>query len=367
MGWYFWTFYLVRMRPSLLLSCLLSVLLPHVLPAQGPRWENALLERAIEPRIILGGGLVFQAPQAVSGPLKTAMGGPGYGFELNSGVSFTVRDRWGWDLLGGYARHSTLYWIRDTSCWAITVPAFRAEARLWHAIPMELFESGTLKAGIALGMDHQPSGAQDRNDGTIGVRSRWESLSNSYLAFEMGWWQEHDWDRSELAFRYVRHLPRDPAYTAVVYQDTATRTYTATQDHIVFVYRYHFGLSRRPYRGSPLRTTELWRPADTLLTVATRRAMARLQLWDDAEYDGDTVSVILNGMVVLDHYELTPRRTTVKLPLNSGANTVVVVAHNEGSVPPNTARAVLRAGKRRTHLLLKTNVQRNTALLLERY
>ncbi len=353
------------MRPSLLLFCLLPLLLPGMLPAQAPRWENAVLERTIEPRLIVGGGLVFQAPRAVSGPLKTAVGGPGYGFELNTGVSFTVRDRWGCDLLGGYARHSTLYWIQDTSCWAITVPAFRAEARLWRSIPMGLFESGSLKAGIALGMDRQPAGEQDRNEGSIGVRSRWESLSHSYLALEMGWWQEHDWDRSELAFRYVRHLPRDPAYTAVVYQDTETHTYTATQDHIGFVYRYHIGLSRRPYRGSPLRTTEHWRPADTLLTIATRSAMARLQLWDDAEYDGDTVSVILNGLVVLDHHELSHKRITVKLPLRDGRNTVVVVAHNEGRVPPNTARAVLRAGKRRTHLLLKTNVQRNTALRLD--
>lgn len=345
----------------------LLLLVPLSLRAQTPRWQNPILDRAIEPRVILGGGLLFQAPRAVSGTLETAMGGPGYGFEVDAGISFVVHDRWGLDIIAGYARHSTLYWIVDTSCWAITVPAFRSEARLRRAIPLELFERGSLKAGIALGADHQPAGERDRNEGTIGVRSRWESLSHSYLAFELGWWQEHDRDRSELAFRYVRHLPRDPAYTAVVYQDDETYSYSTTQDHIAFVYRYHLGLSRRPYRGAePVDLEHADRVTDTVLTLATRRAMARLRLWDDAEYDGDTVSVLLNGRVVLDHYELTHRRATVKLPLDKGRNSVVVVTHNEGRVPPNTARAVLRGGKRSTQLLLKTNVERNAAMLLER-
>ena len=86
-----------------------------------------------------------------------------------------------------------------------------------------------------------------------------------------------------------------------------------------------------------------------------------------AEEDGDTVSVLLNGLVVLDHYELTHRRTTVKLPLREGLNDVVVVAHNEGRVPPNTARAVLRTGTRRTQLVLKTFLDRNSALRVTRF
>ncbi len=347
---------------------LLLLVVPLLLHAQTPRWQNPILDRTIELRAILGGGLVFQAPRSVEGTLKTAVGFPGAGFAVDAGISFVVHDRWGVDVIGEYARHSTLYWIVDTSCWAITVPALRTEARLWHAFPLELFESGSLKAGIALGTDHQPAGKRDRNEGTIGVRSRWESLSHSYLAFEVGWWQEHDWDRSELAFRYVRHLQREPAYTAVVYQGDETRSYTTTQDHIGFIYRYHLGLVRRPFRGAaPVDMEYAGRVSDTVFAAATRRSMARLQLWDDAEYDGDTVSVLLNGRVVLDHYELTHRRTTVKLPLNKGKNSVMVVAHNEGRVPPNTARAVLRGGKRRTQLLLKTNVERNATVAIELY
>jgi hypothetical protein len=339
----------------------------HVL-CQSPRWHNPILDRAIEPRVILGGGLIFQAPRWAEGTLNNAMGGPGYGLQVDAGISFVVHDRWGLDVIGGYARQSTLYWIVDTSCWAITVPALRGEARLWRSFPLALFESGELKVGLALGMDHQTAGDRDRNDGTIGVRSKWEDLSHSYLAFELGWWNKHDWDRSELAFRYVRHLPRNPAYTAVVYQDAATRSYTSTQDHIGFMYRYHLGLPRRPYRGAaPSDMAHVERTTDTVFTTATRWAMARLQLWDDAEYDGDTVSVILNGMVVLDHHELTHRKTKVKLPLRPGANTVLVVAHNEGRVPPNTAHAVLRTGNRRTNLVLKTNLARNAALRLEYY
>ena len=356
------------MRATVLLSCVWLLLAFSGVQAQVPRWENEVLDRRIEPRLIVGGGLLFQAPLLGEGTLNTAVGGPGYGFGLNTGISFTLREQWGLDLIGEYARQGTLYWIKDTSCWIVTVPAWRFEGGLWRSFPIDLMESGELKVRMALGLDHQPAGERDRNEGTIGVRSKWEALDHAYLAFELSWWKSNDWDRWDLTFRYLRHLPRDPAYTAFVYQDEQTRAYTSTQDHIGFLYRYHIGLPRRPYQGAAPDHAEIaQRRTDTLLSVATRNAMARLQLWDDAEYDGDTVSVLLNGLVVLDHYELTHRRTTVKLPLREGLNDVVVVAHNEGRVPPNTARALLRTGTRRTQLVLKTFLDRNAAIRVTRF
>ena len=38
---------------------------------------------------------------------------------------------------------------------------------------------------------------------------------------------------------------------------------------------------------------------DTLTTLATSRSRITLQLWDNAEYDGDTITVLLNDWPVL--------------------------------------------------------------------
>jgi hypothetical protein len=49
-----------------------------------------------------------------------------------------------------------------------------------------------------------------------------------------------------------------------------------------------------------------------------------------------------------------------------GENVLLVVAHNEGRVPPNTMSTWVRAGKGRKQLLFTTSMQRNQVLRIVR-
>lgn len=108
------------------------------------------------------------------------------------------------------------------------------------------------------------------------------------------------------------------------------------------------------------------RATDTLTTLQVAKSRIALWLWDNAEYDGDTISVFVNGRPILVGHELQHNRYKLKLDVLPGENQVLMVAHNEGRVPPNTASAIVRAGKGRQRLLFTTSLQKNQVLRIVR-
>jgi len=105
---------------------------------------------------------------------------------------------------------------------------------------------------------------------------------------------------------------------------------------------------------------------DTLPTFACKRQRVTLMLWDDAEVDGDTISVLLNGSPVLVQHGLGHEPVKLRLDLGYGYNQLQVIAHNEGRIPPNTARGILRRGKGKEQLLLKTGKKHGQMLVILR-
>ena len=85
--------------------------------------------------------------------------------------------------------------------------------------------------------------------------------------------------------------------------------------------------------------------------------------WDSGQVDGDIVTVIVNGQVIFDEYTLTgipePRSVTLD---NRGYNYILLYAHNEGSVSPNTAAIDLDDGSTYQNLVLSANLTTNGAM-----
>lgn len=89
----------------------------------------------------------------------------------------------------------------------------------------------------------------------------------------------------------------------------------------------------------------------------------QIYAWDSGQVDGDIVTVIVNGEVVFDEYELTgipePRPVTLD---NQGYNYILLYAHNEGSISPNTAAIDLDDGTTYQNLVLNANLSTNGAM-----
>ncbi len=82
----------------------------------------------------------------------------------------------------------------------------------------------------------------------------------------------------------------------------------------------------------------------------------RLDFYDNAEIDGDSITVLVNKKVVLSHQELSAKPITMflKIDLNNIFQEIEMVAENLGTIPPNTAILIITAGKKRYRLFLSS-------------
>lgn len=67
-----------------------------------------------------------------------------------------------------------------------------------------------------------------------------------------------------------------------------------------------------------------------------------LRFFDNAEIDGDSISLFLNDKLLFQHIRLTAVAYSIKLPVSElqDSNELVMVAENMGSIPPNTSYMV---------------------------
>lgn len=74
-----------------------------------------------------------------------------------------------------------------------------------------------------------------------------------------------------------------------------------------------------------------------------------MRFYDNAEIDGDSISLFLNDRLLFKHIRLAATAYTIKLPVTDlmDSNELVMVAENLGTIPPNTSYMIAEvAGKR---------------------
>ena len=74
-----------------------------------------------------------------------------------------------------------------------------------------------------------------------------------------------------------------------------------------------------------------------------------LRFYDNAEIDGDSISLFLNEKLIFEHIRLTEKAYTIKLAVSelNATNELTMVAENLGSIPPNTSYMVVMVGENR--------------------
>jgi hypothetical protein len=74
-----------------------------------------------------------------------------------------------------------------------------------------------------------------------------------------------------------------------------------------------------------------------------------LRFYDNAEIDGDSISLFLNGRLIFEHISLTEKAYVVRLAVSDlqESNELIMVAENLGSIPPNTSYMVAVVGDKR--------------------
>jgi hypothetical protein len=91
----------------------------------------------------------------------------------------------------------------------------------------------------------------------------------------------------------------------------------------------------------------------------------RLDFYDNATIDGDTVSVIVDKQTVVSYQRLAAKPITVNLRMeySQSEHEVVMRAENEGSIPPNTALLIVTANDKRYSLFLSANSEQKQVMV----
>jgi hypothetical protein len=94
-----------------------------------------------------------------------------------------------------------------------------------------------------------------------------------------------------------------------------------------------------------------------------------LALYDNGEVDGDTVSVLLNGQLILAKQGLKASAIKKTIYAPAGANdslTMVLYAENLGKYPPNTGLLIIHDGNDTYQVRFSADLQQNAAVIFKR-
>lgn len=93
-----------------------------------------------------------------------------------------------------------------------------------------------------------------------------------------------------------------------------------------------------------------------------------LRFYDNAQVDGDSISLFLNNKLLFTHVRLTDKPYTIKLPVNEmeDTNELTMVAENLGSIPPNTSYMVAILGDKRYNAQLASTENSSAMIRLKK-
>src|ERR1700730_11866395 len=105
------------------------------------------------------------------------------------------------------------------------------------------------------------------------------------------------------------------------------------------------------------------REKDVVEVLKLDTSLIKIELYDNAEIDDDTVTVLLNNTLLLYKRRLTDKPLQLMINVFPGTEyELIMYADNLGRIPPNTALMVITAGKKRYELRLASSLEKSAAV-----
>lgn len=91
-----------------------------------------------------------------------------------------------------------------------------------------------------------------------------------------------------------------------------------------------------------------------------------VELYDNGVVDGDTVSVYHNNELVISKAGLSgrPLSLNIRCDADNPYHELIMVAHNLGSIPPNTSLMIVTAGERRYEAFISSDNRKNAKVII---
>jgi hypothetical protein len=101
--------------------------------------------------------------------------------------------------------------------------------------------------------------------------------------------------------------------------------------------------------------------------IETEAGEIRIDLYDNGEIDGDTVSIYHNNALLVAHARLSQKPISFRITVDAARphHELIMVAENLGSIPPNTSLMIVTAGNKRYQVFISSTEQKNAKLVLD--
>ncbi|MEP6673854.1 MAG: hypothetical protein ABJA78_01820 [Ferruginibacter sp.] len=111
------------------------------------------------------------------------------------------------------------------------------------------------------------------------------------------------------------------------------------------------------------------RVTETIETVFFKSDSLLLTLYDNGEVDGDTVSVLMNGQLIMPNQGLSTKaiKKTIYITKETPDSIqLIMYAENLGSIPPNTGLLVVHDGEDIYEIRFSSDMKKNAAIVFRR-
>jgi hypothetical protein len=110
------------------------------------------------------------------------------------------------------------------------------------------------------------------------------------------------------------------------------------------------------------------RKVETIQAVYFKSDSLELTLYDNGEVDGDTVSVVMNGEVIMPKVGLSTRAFKKTIDTKAAGDSIQLIMYAEslGSLPPNTGLLIVYDGKDRYEIRFSGDMQKSSAIVFRR-
>ena len=89
-----------------------------------------------------------------------------------------------------------------------------------------------------------------------------------------------------------------------------------------------------------------------------------IDIVDNAEADGDQISLYFNGNAIASKQTLTEKTVSYKVKAVKGVNSIVMFAENLGTTPPNTALMLIKCGGKEYRATVRSDLKESGAVQL---
>ena len=101
--------------------------------------------------------------------------------------------------------------------------------------------------------------------------------------------------------------------------------------------------------------------------IETEAGEIKINLYDNGEIDGDTVSIYHNNKLIRSHLLLSEKPVSITIDLNASQphHELIMVAENLGSIPPNTSVMIINTPNDRYEVFISSSKQKNAKVVFD--